>query len=158
MQRVDQSPLSDEVRVGAAWRELRRGAAASVLKDRLLAASGTHELGQLDALDVLGHHGELGMGDLAEALRVDASTATRAVDRLVELGLAERSADPADGRRVLVRATDKGERVHAELVERRLRMLRRMLQGFSDGERSQLAGLMERFVQALDEVVAEEDW
>jgi DNA-binding MarR family transcriptional regulator len=159
VQRVDPAAEpSDEVRVGVAWRDLRRGAAASAVRERLLAASGFLELGQLDALDLLAHHGALRMGDLAEALRVDASTATRSVDRLVDAGLAERSADPADGRRVVVRASDKGQDLQAELAERRLRMLERMLQGFSAEERSQLAGLMERFVQALDELVAEEDW
>jgi DNA-binding MarR family transcriptional regulator len=149
---------SEEIRVGVAWRELRRGASAAKLRDRLQAASGALELGQIDALDVLAHHRSLRMGDLADALRVDASTATRAVDRLVEAGLAERCDDPADGRRVVVRATDKGERLHGELAERRLRMLERMLQGFTPEERSQLADLMERFVRSLDELVAEEDW
>jgi DNA-binding MarR family transcriptional regulator len=150
--------VDEALRIGDAWRELRRGASMAALKERMQERTGAYDLAQLDALDLLVQQDGLRMGDLAEALRVDASTATRAVDRLVDLGLAERGADPLDGRRVLVRATDKGEALHAEMAEARHDMLERMLQGFSAEERRHLADLMERFVRALDELVAEEDW
>ena len=151
--------MDDALRIGHAWRELRRGASMTRLKERFRSEQAI-ELGQLDALDLLVGRGPGGvrMRELADALRVDASTATRAVDRLVEAGRAERATDPADGRRVLVRASDKGEALHADVAEGRQRMLERMLQGFTPDERAQLADLMERFVHALDELVAEEDW
>ena len=154
MQAVDEAQ-----RIGIAWRELRRGASMTRLKERFQAERSI-EIGQLDALDLLVDRGEAGlrMGDLADALRVDASTATRAVDRLVQAGFAERTTDPEDGRRVLARVSDKGEALHRELAEGRQDMLERMLQGFSDEDRQRLADLMERFVHALDELVAEEDW
>lgn len=151
--------MDEARRIGEAWRELRRGASMTRLKDRFRSERSI-ELGQLDALDLLVAGGEAGlrMGDLADALRVDASTATRAVDRLVQAGFAERVTDPADGRRVVARVSDKGEVLHRELAEGRNDMLERMLQGFTAEERRDLADLMERFVRALDELVAEEDW
>lgn len=154
MQAVDEAQ-----RIGVAWRELRRGASMTRLKERFQSERSI-EIGQLDALDLLVARGEAGlrMGDLADALRVDASTATRAVDRLVQAGFAERTTDPEDGRRVLARVSDKGEALHRELAQGRRDMLDRMLQGFSERERRDLADLMERFVHALDELVAEEDW
>lgn len=45
------------------------------------------------------------MGDLAARMGTAASTASGLVDRLVHLGLLERSEDPANRRQVLVRAT-----------------------------------------------------
>src|SRR3954451_25371811 len=75
---------SDEARIGAAWRELRR-ASTQALRP-LLFGTGPDalELGQVGTLDLLALHGPVRMRDLAEALRVDASTATRAVARLVD--------------------------------------------------------------------------
>jgi DNA-binding MarR family transcriptional regulator len=46
------------------------------------------------------------MGDLASRLGTALSTTSEVVDRLVQLGLLERIADPADRRQVLVRPTD----------------------------------------------------
>ena len=151
--------MDEAQRIGEAWRELRRGASMTRLKERFQSERSI-EIGQLDALDLLVARGEAGlrMGDLADALRVDASTATRAVDRLVQAGFAERTTDPEDGRRVLARVSDKGEALHRELAQGRRDMLERMLQGFSAEDRQRLADLMERFVHALDDLVAEEDW
>jgi len=46
--------------------------------------------------------------DLGRRLGISKQAAGKTVDRLVELGYAERSADPADGRRKLVRLTPRG--------------------------------------------------
>src|ERR671917_779926 len=53
---------------------------------------------------------------LAGAMRVSHSRAVRVVDRLEAAGLARREADPADGRRVLVRLSPAGR----ELAQRAL--------------------------------------
>jgi len=124
----------------------------TTVRERLQA--GELDLGQLDALDVLTAHDDVRMGDLATWLRVDASTATRTVDRLVEEGLADRCADTVDGRRVVVWPTQRGRELHAELSERRRAFLVRVLEVFSAAERLQLADLMERLVVAFDEAVA----
>src|SRR5215210_2372965 len=93
-------------RVGTAWRELRRGAAMQRLRPLLYGDDpDSLDLGQVDTLDLLMERGECRMSDLAGALRVDASTATRAIDRLVTRGLVERSHPPEDRRTVVVQAT-----------------------------------------------------
>ncbi|MDQ0392813.1 MarR family winged helix-turn-helix transcriptional regulator [Labrys monachus] len=53
--------------------------------------------------------GALTVGDLAERLLVRHHSAVELVDRLEKLDLVQRSADPADGRRALVRLTETGE-------------------------------------------------
>jgi DNA-binding MarR family transcriptional regulator len=140
-------------RIGLAWRELRRGASMSILRDLLQGDVGL-DLGQLDTLEHLVHSGTCRMRELADAMRVDASTATRAVDRLVDTGLAARSADPADARCVRVSATAAGIATYEELAASRLQSLVEMIAHLDTGERRQLAHGMEQLVAALDAFVA----
>jgi DNA-binding MarR family transcriptional regulator len=93
------------------------------------------------------------MTDLAEALRVDPSTATRAVQRLERSGLAERRPCDDDGRVVRVSITPAGEARHALVAERRSAVLDQVLAPFSPAERAELADLLDRFVAELDRVV-----
>jgi DNA-binding MarR family transcriptional regulator len=95
------------------------------------------------------------MSELAEALRVDPSTATRAVHRLVRAGLADRGTGAADGRVVMVSATDDGRNRHAAIARRRRDSLARMLGEFNLDERRQLADLLDRLVAALDHLAAD---
>lgn len=143
---------TDEHRVGVAWRELRRG--ASMMRFRELLYGDELEMGQVDALDLLVQHGTSRMRDLADALRVDASTATRTVNRLVRAGLVERVPDPDDARGVRVRISDRGEELQAALAERRLHLLEQVLAGFAPDELAQLADLLERLVEGVDATVA----
>jgi DNA-binding MarR family transcriptional regulator len=139
-------------RIGLAWRDLRRGASMSVLQGLLYGETGL-DLGQLDTLEHLTHVDGQRMSDLAEAMRVDASTATRAVQRLVDAGFAERSPDPVDARCVLVRATALGRRRHEELTASRRASMVEMIAGIELQERRNLADGMEQLVAALDAFV-----
>lgn len=114
------------------------------------------DLGQVDTLDLLAQEPCWRMRDLAAALRVDASTATRAVDRLVDAGLADRRRDADDARAVVVALTPAGRRRHEAVVERRRSAMDRILTGFDEGERAVLAELLERLIEGVDRFVAEE--
>lgn len=147
---------ADEVarRVGRAWRELRRGASMGLLREQFLGTGDDAlDTGQMDTLDVLVTGDTWRMGDLADALRVDPSTATRAVDRLTRIHLAERLPDPDDRRVVLVRATAAGRVRHDEAYGRWRNVLHDILDEFEPAEREQLAHDLERLVIALDRVV-----
>nr|WP_281373222.1 MarR family transcriptional regulator [Kineococcus aurantiacus] len=58
------------------------------------------------------------MSDLVETLVMAPATASRAVDGLVDQGLVYRGLDPADRRRVVLRASAEGRRLLAALEER----------------------------------------
>jgi DNA-binding MarR family transcriptional regulator len=149
-------PVDLEVarRVGDAWRELRRGASMQRLRERLYTVAGeTLDLGLVDALDHLSAHSPARMGDLARALRVDASTATRTVDRLVAAGLAERRPDAGDARVKVVVATRKGRARLERVREQGLDLLVAALGEFSPAEQAKLAELLERLVVAVDHYV-----
>lgn len=139
------------MRISLAWRELRRGASASALREYLHGKSeDAIDQGQIDTLDVLASQPLWRMSELADALHVEPSTATRAVQRLVAEGLAERLRDADDGRVVKVRISAAGRAVRNEVVERRATMFRFILDNFTDDELPHLAELLERFTNAID--------
>jgi DNA-binding MarR family transcriptional regulator len=139
-------------RIGVAWIELRRGALTSNLRDYMLGKDNRLEQGQMDALDLLIRR-ECSMRGLADRLRVEPSTATRAVNRLVDDGFAERFTKPDDGRVVMVRITDEGRVCHTDVARRRSYAMAQILSEFEPDERAQLADLLDRFINALDHVV-----
>jgi DNA-binding MarR family transcriptional regulator len=65
----------------------------------------TLTLGQVKAIYLVASTGPMRMSDLAARMGTAASTASGLVDRLVQMGLLDRSEDPANRRQVLVRAT-----------------------------------------------------
>ena len=144
-------------RIADAWRELRRGASGAVLRAHLLGPDGpTLQQGQLDALDILvDEPAGWRMSEFADALRVDPSTATRAVARLERLGLAERTSADADKRVVTVRATASGRRTITRVRHLRSVGMERLLTPFDEHERDRFAEYLERFVGSIDALVAE---
>lgn len=80
-------------------------------------------------LELLVTRGPLPMTALSEELSLTGPTATRVADRLVSDALAYRSVDPADRRRVVLKAAKRGRALHdrlspsvAEAQERALRL------------------------------------
>jgi DNA-binding MarR family transcriptional regulator len=94
------------------------------------------------------------MSDLAEYLRIDPSTATRAVQRLIKDNLARKVHHEGDGRVVEIAATERGREVHTIVAERRRSVILGIMERFPHNERAQLADFLERFVVATDSVVA----
>lgn len=141
-------------RVGRAWREIRRGATAGDVRDVIYGVGGSAiEPGQMDALDLLVTVESCRMGDLADHLRIDPSTATRAVQRLIKDNLVERVEHGGDGRIVAIAATERGRRIHSEVQARRREFILTVLEEFPDDERFLLAEFLERFTHAVDTTV-----
>ena len=139
--------------IGNAWRELRRGAAGAALRSKLFGEGDSAlDPGQVDTLDLLTEREHWRMGDLADALKVDPSTATRAVQRLEKLGLAERKALATDGRVVTVAVTPAGRDRHAIISERRMKAIIEILTDFTPAEQATMAELLDRFVVAIGNV------
>ena len=140
-------------RIGAAWKELRRGAAMAAVRDHLFGAGADAlEPGQFDTLELLVQRDGWRMSELADALRVDPSTATRAVQRLLKTGLAERRPYREDGRVVMVSATATGRDRYEAIATCRRTFMEQVLRSFSADERQQLVSLLDRLVAASDDV------
>lgn len=145
------------IRIALAWRELRRGASGMALRAHLTGTGG-HQLeqAQLDALEIVAAEPDgWRMTDFADALRVDPSNATRAVDRLEQLGLATRARAADDKRVVTVRVTPEGRRLLRTIDRLRADGMARLLEVFDADERERFAEYLERFVDSIDRVVEE---
>lgn len=134
--------MSDTPEPGAAETAERLHAVAIHLLRSLRrhdAASGT-TAPQLSALSVLVFGGPRSIGALAAAEGVRPPSMTRVVDTLERDGLAVRERDPADGRSVRVRATERGRGVLLEGRGRRVAALAARLDALPTMERETVAG------------------
>ena len=77
-------------------------------------------------------------GELAEIERVSAPSMTRTVAALVERGLVARTADPSDGRQVILSLTVEGRRVLKEIRRRRDQWMTVRVKGLSPEEQEVL--------------------
>ena len=148
MARTDVKLLAAEL--SQCWREL-----GSILASRRLHAFLHPELGskltpsKLRALDLLAELGGLRVGELAERVGVDDTTATRLVDRLEELGLAERRGEQGDRRATLVGLTAAGKELVFKVATQRQQFFADVLGTLDPDERVQLLRLTEKAALAL---------
>jgi DNA-binding MarR family transcriptional regulator len=89
---------------------------------------------RLSALSVLVFGGPTTLGELAAAEQVRPPTMTRIVTGLERSALAQRMADPADSRRVRIRATGKGVRLLQRGRKRRIEYLAHHLEALAGEE------------------------
>lgn len=76
---------------------------------------------------------------------IDKGAISRQLQHLVDLGLAERTPDPEDGRAHLVSATEDSVRLISEVTDAQRRVWREQLSGWSDEELAQFAAQLGRF-------------
>lgn len=138
-------------RIRSAWRDLRRAGSTGAVRAHLYEPDTPLEVAQADALDLTVTNAPVRMNEVAALLRVDPSTATRAIAKLQERGLVRREPDPHDARAVLVTPSPKGAELHARVRARANTLVADTLQSFDPHEREVLANLMERLVRAIDE-------
>ena len=108
-------------------------------------------LPQYRALVVVATRGAMRPVDLAEALDVTPSTATRMCDRLVGKGMMERSHRDSDRREVELRLSAEGKALVNEVTARRRRDLRRVLSRISTDDQARLIESLRLFTDAAGE-------
>jgi len=141
-------PLAAEL--STCWGEL-----GAILASRRLHAHLHPELGtkltpsKLRALDLLAEHGGLRIGELADRVGVDDTTATRMVDRIEELGLAQRGPVEGDRRAIVVELTDDGHELVSGVLSQRQQFFVDVLATLDPDERVQLVRLTEKAALAL---------
>ena len=120
--------------------ELVIGRLATVWADQNLS------LAQIGLLFVLAHAGTASVRQVAERLHISQSAASLLVDRLVRAHLAERSEDPLDRRRAIVRLTPQGE----DLMGRNLTGQAYLDAWLNDQQDTRLAIMSETFTALLE--------
>ncbi len=114
-------------------------------------------LQQYRALVVLASRGTQRPVDLAEALGVDPSTATRLCDRLAAKRLITRRRPSTDRRIVHLGLSDKGRSLVQAVTERRRAEIGRILDALPRGEHDGLVRSLRAFGEAAGEV-PDEQW
>lgn len=120
---------------------------------RFLAALGEPvELGTLRAVRAVGRLADdvPGVGDVAELLMVDASTASRLLDRAVSEGYVDRRSAPHDRRRTQLALTDAGAALLAKADAARRELLSEVTAGWDPADLDALASLLDRLRRDLD--------
>lgn len=99
-------------------------------------------------LEVLADEHGRTMSELAQQIGMQLPATSKIVDRMVDAALVQRSADPADQRRVILHVSDFGLQkvaaLHADVRDRRDRVQSR----FGAGREKQLRALLTEFIRA----------
>jgi len=107
---------------------------------------------QAAILYVLKSQGAMRLGDLAEAMRLDASTVSRHVQQLGDRGLIDRDPDPEDGRARIIAISDAGLTGLKHTFDQRRAFITAAMSGWTDAERERLRDDIVRLTGSLDDV------
>jgi DNA-binding MarR family transcriptional regulator len=111
----------------------------------------------ITTLDTLEYAGPLRITDLARREGVSQPGMTTVVNRLENEGLAQRIADPTDGRVALVRVTSAGRQVLRERRTARSMALRTVIAKLPDGHQAALGNALDALL-ALAQTAPEQEW
>ncbi len=115
-------------------------------------AGGPLSPSQVSALATIDRQGEITLGDLAAAERVQPSSVTAMIGRLEAAGHAQRRPDPKDGRVAWVRLTAQGKRLLERERARKTAFLARRLGRLDTDDLAALS----HAVEVLERLVEEE--
>jgi DNA-binding MarR family transcriptional regulator len=111
----------------------------------------TVTLPQLRILVLASTRPSVNNSDVAQALDVHLSSASRTCDRLVRSGLLSRQALPRDRRRVELILTCEGQKLVAHVPARRRATFNRILRQMSADDQTALSQALDVFVNLADE-------
>ncbi|MBN8849222.1 MULTISPECIES: MarR family transcriptional regulator [unclassified Sphingomonas] len=136
--------------------QLMKGLAGAYLHihrrlNRALAQEGTSLARTKMLMFVQAQEGAARAADIAELFDLAPRTVTDALDGMERDGLIVRTADPGDRRVKRVAITPTGARAVAAGEPLRKRLLTEQFAGLSEDERAQLAALLGRLVETLQE-------
>lgn len=137
-----------EHEIGTLLRRIRRG-----LADRAVQVHPELNATSYMLLSTLNEHGARRAAYLAELFALDKGSVSRFVHQLVELGLIERSPDPADGRASILAVTDDAVRRLAEVRGDRRAHFEDRLDSWDPDDIEDLATRLGRFNVALSDPV-----
>ena len=123
---------------------LRRSSAAGVLHGQTVARRVGVNSSDLECLDLILMSGPSTAGEIARHTGLTSGAVTGLIDRLERLGLVERTADPADRRKVLVRVREDRIGPIAQLYAPLEKAMQSLLAGYSREELKLLIDFAER--------------
>ncbi|HTW13745.1 MAG TPA: MarR family transcriptional regulator [Nocardioides sp.] len=133
-----------EQEVGVLIRRVRR-----VIGQRSELVHPQLQYGAYLMLGYLINHGPLRASALAEVFDIDKGAISRQIQHLEELGLVDRTPDPADGRASLVSASAEATRRFDEVAADRRRWLDERLGDWTESELGEFAAMLRRYNETL---------
>ncbi|WP_171064079.1 MarR family winged helix-turn-helix transcriptional regulator [Actinomadura soli] len=100
---------------------------------------------QLQTIEIIARHGEVNLRGLASELDAIPSSASRLCDRMEAAGLVIREGALADRREVVLRLTEEGQALFAELSERRKSVVAEALAGMTSASQRCLIDALTEF-------------
>jgi len=134
---------------------LRRSSAAGVLHGQTIARRVGVNSTDLECLDLILMSGPSTAGEIARHTGLTSGAVTGLIDRLARLGLVERTADPADRRKVLVRVREDRIGPIAALYAPLEKAMHSLLAGYSKEELKLLIDFAEQSGDLLQARVSE---
>ena len=134
---------------------LRRSSAAGVLHGQTVARRVGVNSSDLECLDLILMSGPSTAGEIARHTGLTSGAVTGLIDRLERLGLVERTADPADRRKVLVRVREDRIGPIAQLYAPLEKAMQSLLAGYSKEELKLLIDFAEQSGDLLQARVSE---
>jgi len=119
----------------------------------VVRARAVHENLQPSSYLLLAHLADCGparSSAIVEAFEIDKGAISRQVQHLVDLGLVERAADPADGRATLLTVTPEAQRRLADVKSHRRKLLDERLDDWTESDLDVLVAALARYNQALE--------
>ena len=104
---------------------------------------------QMHAIEIMGHHENLRMKELAQKLGVTTGTLTVMIDRLEQNDLILRKPNENDRRSIVLILTKKGQRYFKEHHKLHLELTREITSSLTEDEAGQLYAFMEKLVSLL---------
>ncbi|MFS2279744.1 MarR family transcriptional regulator [Microbacterium sp. OR21] len=142
------APSAESTLLQALTLLVARWSSPSVQRSVAQSAGVAVDAADVSTLYVLGMHGPLRAGDLAERMHISRPTASKQLARLERAGLIDRESDPDDGRASIVSLSAEGDAAHRRLLEQGIRMMRHALRDYAPGDAtafaSQVADLVAR--------------
>ena len=124
---------------------MHRAANAVDRKTSRIAAAYGLTLGQFAVLEALYHKGDLTVGQVQEAVLSTSGTIPVIVGRLEREGYLTRCQDENDRRRWMLRLTDAGRELIAQVYPENEEMIIRQMDCWTDEEKETLVSLLQRF-------------
>jgi MarR family transcriptional regulator, organic hydroperoxide resistance regulator len=115
---------------------------------RRLEPHGVHP-GQDYVLDELWHEDGQPVGVLAGRIGIEVPTLVRTLTRMEAAGLLRREADPADGRRAIVRLSDRGRELEEVVPGILAEVTEQAVSGMPDADRERLLRLLRELRENL---------
>ena len=114
------------------------------------------KLSQIKALYAFRDKELLSMKELAENIGVKLPNMTMMVDSLAEEGIAARSRDEQDRRKVLVRLTKKGRRVMSNYLAQRHKIAQALFAKLNKGDKEELLNSLSNVCRILEKAFGED--